>query len=339
MSKDLNVLYTCDDNYAPFSGISMCSLFENNRDLPRIRVFLIGENISEQNTAHLQSLAKAYGREVVIKSSDEVVATMKSLKLPEYRNSRAANFRLFFETVITEEDVETLLYLDSDTLVVNSLAPLLEMDFEGNVMAVVQDALATRYQKLVGVTGKYFNSGFLYIDVKRWKAEGVQKQLTDYMREVRSEFCNPDQDVLNLVLGDRVRVLSPAYNFQPIHRICKNKHYFKIYRPDTYYTEEEIASAVNAPVVLHCYRVLGTFPWHAANYHPDIALFDAYKEKSPWRESKKLQAPGGLIFSIERLMYRFLPKRIFFKIFEMITYRNFKKRDDGMQKTAQIPTE
>ena len=33
MSNELNVLYQFDDNYAPYAGISMLSLFENNRDI------------------------------------------------------------------------------------------------------------------------------------------------------------------------------------------------------------------------------------------------------------------------------------------------------------------
>ena len=40
----LTVLYGSDDNYAPYTGISMTSLFENNRDLEDITVACSNED-------------------------------------------------------------------------------------------------------------------------------------------------------------------------------------------------------------------------------------------------------------------------------------------------------
>ena len=40
----INVLYGCDDNYAPYTGISMTSLFENNQS-EEIVVYLAAMNI------------------------------------------------------------------------------------------------------------------------------------------------------------------------------------------------------------------------------------------------------------------------------------------------------
>ena len=66
MSNTLNILYACDNNYAPYTGISMYSLFENNRDIPHICVYLVEDNVNEENKARWQGLAEAYGRELVL---------------------------------------------------------------------------------------------------------------------------------------------------------------------------------------------------------------------------------------------------------------------------------
>ena len=45
----LNVLYGCDDNYAPYTGVSLLSLFENNKDIEEITIYLASMNFSEVN--------------------------------------------------------------------------------------------------------------------------------------------------------------------------------------------------------------------------------------------------------------------------------------------------
>ncbi len=45
----MNVMYTCDNNYVWLMGISMISLFESNRDIANLKVYLIGNEISQSN--------------------------------------------------------------------------------------------------------------------------------------------------------------------------------------------------------------------------------------------------------------------------------------------------
>lgn len=45
----MNVIYASDDNYAWLMGISMVSLFENNRESNEINVWLFGDGISPEN--------------------------------------------------------------------------------------------------------------------------------------------------------------------------------------------------------------------------------------------------------------------------------------------------
>lgn len=44
----MNVMYTCDNNYIWLMGVSVISLFENNKHLADLTVFLLGENINSK---------------------------------------------------------------------------------------------------------------------------------------------------------------------------------------------------------------------------------------------------------------------------------------------------
>ena len=331
--QTLNVLYACNENYAPFAGISMYSLFQNNKDLDRIRVYLVEDEVTDQSLDRLKNQAESFERELIIVDAAEIIEKIKALNIPSYRGSYTTNFRLFFDTFLAE-DAENLLYIDCDTLVTDSLFPLLSRDMQGKAVGVVQDSLTARYKALVGFSpeDRYFNAGVTWINVTEWKRQEISKKLMDYIQNVRSRYCNPDQDLLNVVLRGNTFFLPPEYNFQPVHRAYSDKAYFAAYPNPVYYTSEELEHARQNPKILHVYRFLGDFPWHAGNLHPDNALFDRYKDASLWSDYQKKPAGRGLIFAVEKLLYRLLPKAWFLKLFEAITLYSFKKQDKQLKK-------
>ena len=327
----LNVLYACDENYAPFAGISMFSLFENNRDIERIRVYLVSDNVTDRSLSMLCDQAESYGRDLIIIDAASIVDTIKKLNIPSYRGSYTTNFRMFFHTFV-DADVDKLLYIDCDTIVASSLAPLLSLDMQGKAVAVVRDSLTTSYKTLVGLNedDAYFNAGITFIDVKVWTEKKITERLLDHIQNVRSRYCNPDQDLLNIVLRDEKYILPPEYNFQPSHRAFSDKTYFSAYRHTSYYSSEQLEHARKNPVILHTYRFIGDFPWHKGNVHPDTPIFDDYTKRSPWKDYEKKPAGRGMIFAIEKLMYRVLPKRLFLKIFAAYTRRQFEKQNEAI---------
>ena len=58
----MTVVYTCDDNFVWIMGISMISLFENNRDMENLEVYLLGDHVSDTNKDVLLGIANKYGR-------------------------------------------------------------------------------------------------------------------------------------------------------------------------------------------------------------------------------------------------------------------------------------
>lgn len=58
----MTVVYTCDDNFVWIMGISMISLFENNKEMKDLDVYLLGDYVSEDNKNVLFGIAKGYGR-------------------------------------------------------------------------------------------------------------------------------------------------------------------------------------------------------------------------------------------------------------------------------------
>lgn len=328
----LNVVYACDDNYAPYACISMCSLLENNRNFEEINIYVVLSKVSQKNRDKLKEQAQRYQANFIPVDAAEIIQEIQKLKIPEYRGSYATNFRLFFHKYMSE-DAEKFFYLDCDTIICDDLKEIYEKDMGENCAFVVQDSLTCKYKQLLGFQPEepYFNAGVMLINVKNWKEKKCTERMLEHLRTERAAYCNPDQDLLNIVLKGSVNFVGPEYNFQPIHRMLKYKSYIKLYENPSYYTEQQITRALQKPVILHTYRFLGEFPWHAENKHPDNALFDIYLAKSCQADYQKKPAQVKAIMKLEKFLFLTLPRPCFFRLFKAAQDREFAKRNEKLK--------
>ena len=142
----MNVMYASDDNYSWLMGISMISLFENNKESKEINVYLFGDNIVEENKQKLHVIAEQYNRSLKI-------IDVNDLKLPEKlytsRYPKSAYSRLFAYDLLPNE-VKKIIYLDCDIIVMGNLQDLYERDTSGFAFMAVQDYLSNGYKKKIG---------------------------------------------------------------------------------------------------------------------------------------------------------------------------------------------
>ena len=98
----MNVVYNCDANYIQYTGISITSLFENNKDLRELNVFILGLGINEFNSKQLSQLAKEYSRSIRVIDADDIERLLDDNGLGLYRASRATYYKLFIEQFIPD---------------------------------------------------------------------------------------------------------------------------------------------------------------------------------------------------------------------------------------------
>lgn len=330
-----NILYCSDNNYAPYMGVSIKSLLENNKDAEAITVYAVSDNISDDNIERLKRQVAEYGdtRRLIVIDGRGWVDRLVSLGVFPYRGGQTTNLRLFFMEYI-EKDVERLLYLDCDTVVCGKLDELFDAPMDNSPAAVVLDSLSGKeYKKIIGFeeSDQYFNAGMVLFNVENWVKNDCQSRLSALMNDPKYNLPNNDQDYLNLLLKEDKTVVSPKYNFQTTHQVYSNKAYFSCYSSNGYYGENEIDEARNAPAILHAYRFLGQFPWHKNAPHPWRPIFWEYVAKSQWSDLEPRESKGA-IFAIERAVFKIAPKSVFLRVFKRAQTRSFQKRYKLMRK-------
>lgn len=316
IQMNLDVLYQFNEKYAPYAGVSMTSLLENNKQMEKIRIFILGENLSPDSITRFERMADTYGCEICFISIDDMIEQMKRMGLSSYRGSYAANMRLFLADVL-DDSVDRLLYLDADTIVLENLHELLSLDLGTYPLAMAFDSVISNMRKNIGFSAQedYYNSGVILFQMHKWKEQDLSGQIAAYVKKEKPNFSSPDQDLLNIVCKNRIYRLPPQFNLQPMHLVFRTNDYWKYYLRASYYEKAEIEYARENPVILHFFRFMGEFPWHKGNVHPDNDVFDEYMQISEWSDYMKQPSDANYIMKIEKFLYRFLPGPLFLSIF------------------------
>lgn len=201
----LHIAFGVDQYYAPAMGVTMISIAANNPE-SRIIFHVITTSPSSDDLRTLARLAQQLQTTIKVYDLDREV-------FPRHdRNSltHAAYNRLFLCEILKEVATHVL-YLDSDIVCLRALPPLPELG--DAVAAVVLDVELEDRNAGIGrpATTPYFNSGVMYIDVKRWNERDItNKAIEALLADKKRRFW--DQDALNLALAGQVTWLDGKWN-------------------------------------------------------------------------------------------------------------------------------
>ena len=171
------------------------------------------------------------------------------------RYTEAASFRLLLPELLPEYD--KILYIDCDVIVRQDVGKLYnETELGDKWLGVVFEApieqQAERFRALGCNPNRYFNSGFLIMNLAQMRQDHVSEKLLEACRVPYLEF--PDQDALNQVCQGHVLPLSPLYN-------GIRTFFIKKYKPDfiRQYGSEELWKQVQHEATIH---YTGGKPWN-----------------------------------------------------------------------------
>ena len=120
--------------------------------------------------------------------------------------------------LLLPEKVERILYLDVDTVVINSLNPLYHASFEGNLFMACTHTkkMLTRMNQIrLGIDHDtpYINTGVMMMNISALRETLRMEEIRSYVEEKKEFLLLPDQDILTALYGDRVKLLdSMIYN-------------------------------------------------------------------------------------------------------------------------------
>jgi len=325
----MDILYTCDDKFCAYTGISITSLFENNKDLSEINVYIAGQDISEDNKNRLNKTAVKYGRNIMVLDTSRVDKFLDDNNIKNYNYSKAPYYRLFLDELLPLS-VKKVLYIDSDTVITGDLSELESLTpGPDEVCAMKRDPVFPEHKTSIGMSAEdiYYHSGVMIFYLDNWRRLKCRDLLMKEIREGRSDTRLPDQDLLSRALNKNIQTLDLKYNFLAhipylgidVYRAISDA------QDRTYYTKQQMQDAMKNPVILHCVRGFVGTPWEEGNTNPFRAEWEKFKEMSFWNDIGETPSrPGGLM-AVQRQLFKILPKKLYIALHIFYTKRNHSK--------------
>ena len=334
--KILNILYQSNDNYAPITGVSMTSLFENNKNIDEINVYLLNDNISKKNIDKFKKACKKYNRNLILIDTTNILRKLKDeLHVSPFKGTYTTYFKLVAINDLKLPS-DRILQLDGDTVINGSLEELCDMDISDSILAATYDCTMNDYKKLIDIplTDKYYNGGVLLINQHKWINEECEKKIVEHLKNVRNWYYTVDQDILNVLFRKQFKYLNLTYNFNSGFYIYGIKESLKMYDlKDEYYdTIENIEKVYDDPIIYHCMGAMTGRPWEENSIHPQNEIYRKYMAISEWKDEPLKVVKRTKIFTIQRFMYLHFPKWIYIKFHQIAQHRYLSNKNKEIQK-------
>lgn len=198
-----------DRRFVELAGVMLHTLIENG-DVDEAAILVLCDGLSAKDKSRLRQCLGSRPAQL-LDLDDASLQSIKGLKTNS-NWSRAIYGRLILPQFVSPE-VEQILYLDADTIVVDSLRPLLATDMAGFPVAAVGGVSEGDCRRLdLPLTVKTLNSGVLLINVKEWLARDLTRACLEIANDANRPLKFFDQDALNIALAGDFVALDIRWN-------------------------------------------------------------------------------------------------------------------------------
>jgi lipopolysaccharide biosynthesis glycosyltransferase len=263
-------------------GLEIEAHYLHGPEMPRETMRLLGEMV-----------ARGGGTLVTHELADERIAGLPSMSfIPA-----TMWYRIYLPELIP--DVDRILYLDADTIAVDSLAELWATDLSDHYVAAVTNVFEPWnrvYPQALGLPNEeaYFNSGVLLMNLDLMRRDDTTRALRDYaLAAPRNRIAWGDQDALNVVLSGRRIRLHPRWN-------CMNS-VVTFPEAEELFGARAVAEAREHPAIRHFEGPTMNKPWHFLCDRSMRDLYFGHRVHTPW---PKVRREGITPFNVVRRALR-----------------------------------
>lgn len=275
MSNKINVCVSCDDNYAKYAGVVIASVLYNADSDDDLFFYVLDGGITDENKNKILSLTSI--RQCVIdfvKIDESLFDDYRNVKTHKYI-SVATYYRLKAPSLLP--DVDKIIYLDCDVVVNTSLKELFNTDTSNCLLAGVSDNKI----RMVRENPTYVNAGMLVMDLKNMRADNTEEKFYDYTKENINRITKGDQEIINDVCKNRIKVIEPEWNVQASNFVNRS-----IY--------------TNNPKIIH--YLSKEKPWKFGSYSYYKHLWFKYLDLTPWALNKDEQFKWGFLNQVVSIL-------------------------------------
>lgn len=220
--NSISIIVASDNHYAIMIAALLKSIDLNHKTNEHIDFYIIDDGISPKFRKELETIVDPERITIKWFLSKEIVPKDITIPVDNSAFPLTVYMRVFSPYVVGNE-VEKLIYLDVDTIVQGDISELWNIPLNDYTIGAIQDVGKTvdckwggiaNYKEL-GLTAdtKYFNSGVLVINPKKWKSENISNKIISALSEHKEYVQLADQYGFNVVFANAWLELDPKWNW------------------------------------------------------------------------------------------------------------------------------
>ncbi len=321
------IVFAPDNKFCKYFAVTLQSLIENSKNYEKYDIIIFDSDIEERNKTILLKMLPSNFSLRFFNTNNYIKETLGSDLLKNFKYwSVSMYYRIFIPLLMPK--YERVLYLDSDTIVNNSIEDFINLDFDNNeIMAVIDlvnplinidNSFKTHIKTLkFNKPENYFNSGVIMFNIQKIDTKNYIKNFKNILQNTKLLY--PDQDILNIMFQDKTKLIHPKYNYQYGIKIIYPKYESMIFGK----YKNEFLEAKTSPSIIH--YTTQRKPWK----YPKEELADIF-----WHYARKCPFYEEIIFenfinenTLKNLENKFLIYYTYYKskIFSRFTYGERKK--------------
>lgn len=283
----MKIVYACDDNYASLTAISAVSLLRHNNCA---EIILIGCKLKQESVNIVKKRVESNGGKFTYVDVTAKIEELRSIGTSSYV-SYAVYSRIFIAELLPDTHGKVL-YLDCDTLVVDSIADVFKTSIYGAPLALAPDATHPAYKKVISLPPDkpYYNTGVALIDLDEWRKRKCTERLMEEIRNPHGKNPLGDQDIIVRVLNDEIVELDRKWNFLSQYILYARKE-----KPAIYHFSG---------------NTLGR-PWFTTSKHPLRKLYQSAAAEAELPAIAQQKQPMPFEYKLQYLLFTILPGFIF----------------------------
>ena len=261
-----------NENYALPAAVALRSISMCWTRSIVLDAYIIDSGVRPRSRSHIE--------ESIVKSRMQLhwcsIDVERFLDLPLFANMKRQIYHRLAIGEVVPEDIDRVVWLDSDVLVLRCLSELWEIELNGKPFAAVQDMAIPWVASPLGLgeyeslgldpDTPYFNAGVMVLDMKLWREEEMAARLMHYLRVHADRIFHFDQHAFNAIYAGQWCALDPRWN---VIASLAGRRYLR----GQHLSEEVRRIAFKSPWILH---FAGAFkPWRIPLQTP---AFSRYRE-------------------------------------------------------------
>jgi lipopolysaccharide biosynthesis glycosyltransferase/glycosyltransferase involved in cell wall biosynthesis len=219
--KSIPVVLATNDNYAPYLYVTLQSVSDTLADGYSCDVYIFHTGLNEKYIKLFESATELNNLRIVTLNVSSLTTDHMNYSRAHY--SPEMYYRLLIPEIL--EMYEKVIYLDCDLVVNRSLHELYEIDISRNYLGGVQnfcnDSMLKWIRDKLGLNpDNYVNSGVLLFNTEAFNSNNLKDKCLGFLGN-NAFLVRPDQDMLNSVCKDHIKILDSGWNYQWHHGFFK----------------------------------------------------------------------------------------------------------------------